>query len=488
MKKASVIGGGFAGLSAAAFLASSGYQVDLFEKHDALGGRARSFSNNGFHFDMGPSWYWMPDVFERFYNNFGHTSSDFYKLIRLDPSYQVFFQDQDIIKIPADYTALQTLFERYEKGSAKNLDIFLKSAQYKYEMGLGQYVHKPSLSILEFIDQKVLSSFFRMRMFSSLSSEVRVLFKNPKLIQLLEFPVLFLGAKPQNTPALYSLMNYADIKLGTWYPMGGMVQIPLAMEKIVKSLGVNVHYNESVRGLTIQNGLISSLITQKSSYMQDVVVSSADYHHTEMSLVPTEYRSYSDKYWNSRVMAPSSLIFYLGINKKIEGLEHHNLFFDADFQKHAAEIYDMPQWPNDPLFYVCCPSKTDPTVAPAGFENLFILIPLAAGIEDSEEKRNDMFHIVLDRISQRIGQDISDNIVFNQSFCLNEFVSEYNSFKGNAYGLSNVLMQTAFLKPKMKSKKIKNLLFAGQLTTPGPGVPPSLISGEVAAKYIINQL
>jgi phytoene desaturase len=488
LKKASIIGGGFAGLSAAAFLAKSGYQVDLFEKHNSLGGRARSFSHNGFDFDMGPSWYWMPDVFERFYNSFGHTTSDFYNLVRLDPSYQVFFQDEDRLKIPADYEALQQLFERYEKGSAKKLDVFLKSAQYKYEVGLGEYVHKPSLSALEFLDQKVLSSFFKMRMFSSLSSEVRALFKNPKLIQLLEFPVLFLGAKPQKTPALYSLMNYADIKLGTWYPMGGMVQIPLAMEKIVKSLGVNVNYNESVQSMNIQNGSVNELITSRASYQSDVVVSSADYHHTEMSMVPSEYRSYSERYWNSRIMAPSSLIFYLGINKKIEGLEHHNLFFDSDFQKHAAEIYDTPQWPSDPLFYVCCPSKTDTAVAPEGSENLFVLIPLAAGIEDSENRRNDMFHIVLDRIKQRIGEDISENIVFKKSFCVNEFVSEYNSFKGNAYGLSNVLMQTAFLKPRMKSKKIKNLLFAGQLTTPGPGVPPSLISGEVAAKYIINQL
>lgn len=488
MKKATVIGGGFAGLSAAAFLAKGGCQVDLFEKHNALGGRARSFEYDGFHFDMGPSWYWMPDVFERFFNNFGYKASDFYKLVRLDPSYQVFYQDGDVIKVPANYSELESVFESYEPGSAKKLSTFLASAQYKYEVGLGEYVHKPSLSFTEFVDYKVLTSFMRLKMFSSLSSEVRSLFKHPKLIELLEFPVLFLGAKPQKTPALYSLMNYADIKLGTWYPLGGMVEIPKAMESIIKELGVNIHLSEPVLKINITNGRAQSITTGQGEFPTDVLVSSADYHHTENTMIPEAHRSYTKKYWDSRVMAPSSLLFYLGVDKKVDGLEHHNLFFDADFQRHASQIYDAPSWPEDPLFYVCCPSKTDSSVAPDGHENLFILIPLAAGIKDNEEKQEALFQVVLDRIKLRIGVDISDNIIYKRNFCVNDFMSEYNSFKGNAYGLSNILWQTAFLKPRMKSKKINNLFFAGQLTTPGPGVPPSLISGEVAAKYILNKI
>ena len=484
MKKAGIIGGGFAGLSAAAFLAKDGFQVDIFEKNSTLGGRARAFEESGFTFDMGPSWYWMPDVFERFYNQFGHTTSDFYQLIRLDPSYQVFFQDGDIVKIPATFSELEDLFEKYEKGSSQKLRKFLKSAQYKYEVGVGEYVQKPSLSIFEFLDMKVLKSFTKMSMFSSISTEIRSLFKNPKLIELLEFPVLFLGAKPQDTPALYSLMNYADIKLGTWYPMGGMVQIPLAIETIIKSLGVNIHLLDPVKRIVLEGSKATILNSDSGDHQVDCIVSSADYHHTEQELLPQSHRSYNSKYWDSRVMAPSSLIFYMGLDKKIEGLEHHNLFFDSDFQKHAAQIYDLPQWPNDPLFYICCPSKTDSSVAPANHENIFILIPLASGLKDSEEKREQLYKIIMQRIQQRIGQNLENHIIFKKSFCLDDFVEVYNSFKGNAYGLSNILMQTAFLKPKMKSKKIDNLFYAGQLTTPGPGVPPSLISGEVAARFI----
>ncbi len=488
MSKVGIVGAGFAGLSAACVLAKHGHQVSIFEKNSSLGGRARAFQAEGFTFDMGPSWYWMPDVFERFFNLFDRTTSDFYKLSRLDPSYQVIFSDGDIMRVPADYKEFEEMFELYEPGSSVKLRRFLESAKYKYDVGLGEYVHKPSLSIMEFIDPKILTSFMKMSMFSSISKEVRSLFKNPKLIELLEFPVLFLGAKPSDTPALYSLMNYADIKLGTWYPDGGMSMIPKAIGSIAKSLGVELHTNSLVSKFTIDNRVISHLNSNDTKYEVDQVISAADYHHTEMDILNSAHRSYSDKYWDSRVMAPSSLLFYLGCSKKYDQLLHHNLFFDTDFGKHAAEIYDQPQWPSDPLFYVCAPSRTDFNIAPSGCENVFILIPLAAGLKDDLEKRELLFNMVLDRMEQRINVDIKDDIIYKRSFSLDDFQSEYHSFKGNAYGLSNTLLQTAFLKPKMKSKKLKNLFYAGQLTTPGPGVPPSLISGEVVANYIHNSL
>ena len=488
MSKIGVVGAGFAGLSAACFLAKNGHDVSIFEMNESIGGRARAFEAKGFTFDKGPSWYWMPDVFERFFNLFDHTTSDFYDLVRLDPSYQVIFSDGDIMKVPADYEEFEQLFEKYERGSSTKLRKFLKSAQYKYEVGLGEYVHKPSLSILEFVDPKILSSFMKMSMFSSISKEVRRLFKNPKLIELLEFPVLFLGAKPSDTPALYSLMNYADIKLGTWYPKGGMSMIPRAMGTIAESLGVNIYTNSPISSFEVNNKRISQVYAHEEKFAVDQVVASADYHHVETKILEPKYRSYSDKYWDSRVMAPSSLLFYLGIGKKYDALEHHNLFFDTDFGKHAAEIYDQPQWPTDPLFYLCAPSRTDESIAPEGHENIFLLIPMAAGLKDNMQKREQLFSMVLSRIKDRLDIDLSEDIIFKKSFCLNDFQSEYNSFKGNAYGLSNTLLQTAFLKPKMKSKRIKNLYYAGQLTTPGPGVPPSLISGEVVANYIHKSL
>jgi phytoene desaturase len=485
--KIGIVGSGFAGLSAACILAKYGHDVTIYEKNSAIGGRARAFETDGFTFDMGPSWYWMPDVFERFFNLFDKTTSDFYQLTRLDPSYQVIFSDGDIMKVPASYDEFEAMFEQYEPGSAAKLRKFLSSAHYKYEVGLGEYVHKPSLSIAEFIDPKILTSFMKMSMFSSISKEVRSLFKNPKLIELLEFPVLFLGAKPSDTPALYSLMNYADIKLGTWYPMGGMSMVPKAMAQIAESQGVDIRLDHAVTGFEYNNRSISGITSSKGSHSVDTVVSGADYHHTETSLLLPEHRSYDDCYWDKRVMAPSSLIFYLGCNQKYDKFEHHNLFFDTDFGKHAAEIYDHPQWPTQPLFYVCAPSTTDDSIAPSGCENLFILIPLAAGLEDDMFKREELFELVCNRIKARLNIDLTNDIIYKRSFCLDDFKSEYNSFKGNAYGLSNTLLQTAFLKPKMKSKKINNLYYAGQLTTPGPGVPPSLISGEVVANYINNR-
>ncbi len=483
-KKINIVGGGFAGLTAAALLGKYGHDVRLFEKNDQVGGRCRSYAQDGFVYDMGPSWYWMPDIFERYYQLFGHTTADFYKLLRLDPSYQVIFEDGDIVKLPANYEALRQLFESYEKGSADKLDRFLADARYKYEVGVGEFVHKPSLSIWEFVSLKVLKQAVGLNLFGSISAMIRRSFKNEKLVQLLEFPVLFLGAKPQNTPALYSLMNYADIKLGTWYPMGGMVEISKALGQIAHENDVDIRLNEEVTGFSFSGQSIEQVVTHKGMYASDYIIGAADYHHVETNLLPKQSQSYTRKYWETRDMAPSSLLFYVGVSKRLEGLLHHNLFFDTSFSEHSRTIYDQPEWPKDPLFYVCCPSKTDASVAPAGSENLFILVPLAAGLTDKPEEHDRLFTIIMARIHKRLGLDILPHIVYKKTFSIKDFEHDYHSFKGNAYGLANTLMQTAFLKPSMKSKKVRNLYFAGQLTTPGPGMPPSLISGEVVANTI----
>lgn len=484
MKKVIVIGAGFAGLSAATHLAHRGYEVTILDKNGMAGGRAQQFEHEGFVFDMGPSWYWMPDIFENYFNYFGKKVSDYYELVRLDPSYKVFFDDDDVMNVPADMSALEAMFERYEAGSSSRLKKFLAEAKYKYEVGIGEFVHKPGNSIMEFADLRVLKSMFRLQMFSSISTQIRALFKNPKLVALLEFPVLFLGAKPQNTPALYSLMNYADMSLGTWYPMGGMHEIVKAMVALAKEKGVKILLNENVQSIAVPNGKATKVVTQNGVYEADIVVSGADYQHTDQRLLPFGKQNYSAAYWDKRVLAPSSLLFYIGVNKKLNNLAHHNLFFDADFDIHAQEIYDTPKWPSKPLFYASAPSKTDPSVAPEGCENLFLLIPLAPDLEDSEAMREKYYNIIMDRLEQKTGQSIRDAVVYKRSFAMNDFISEYNSFKGNAYGLANTLLQTAFLKPKLRHKKIKNLFFTGQLTTPGPGVPPSLISGQVVATEI----
>ncbi len=488
-KKVVVIGSGFAGLSAACNLASEGFSVTVLEKNTGPGGRARQFAQDGFVFDMGPSWYWMPDVFEQFFGRFGKKVSDYYELVRLNPSYAVIFDQHDVMNVPAGTAALCEMFERYEPGSAAKLRQFLDEAEYKYRVGMTDFVHKPSHNIMEFADPRLLSSLFRLQMFTSISKSVRRLFKNRQLIELLEFPVLFLGATPQKTPALYSLMNYADMALGTWYPMGGMHKVIEGMTALATELGVHIEYNKEVTRIDAPNGRATRVITQDGGeYAADAVVGSADYHHIETKLIDQKQRNYSDRYWNRRVMAPSSLLYYLGVNRRVDKLLHHNLFFDADFGRHAHEIYESPQWPDNPLFYVSAPSKTDPSVAPEGCENLFLLIPVAPGLTDTQEVRDRYYQMIMDRLEQYVGHDIRSHVVYERSFAHADFVRDYHAFKGNAYGLANTLLQTAFLKPKMRSRRITNLFYTGQLTVPGPGVPPSLISGQVVAREVAKIL
>ena len=484
MRKAIVIGAGFSGMATASFLAKDGWQVTVLEKHNQPGGRARKMQVDGFTFDMGPSWYWMPDVFERYFNQFGKKVSDYYNLERLDPSYRVYYRDK-ILDIPADFSALKSLFESIEPGSGAQLEKFMNEAAYKYKVGIEKLVFKPGQSLSEFVDPDLLSGVFKLDVFTSISNHVKKHFKNPLIRELMEFPVLFLGALPQKTPALYSLMNYADVKLGTWYPIGGMYKIVQGMHQLAEELGVQFRFNTPVKELLVKNNAISGVKTDFETLVADVIISGADYHHTEMDLLPHASRSYSETYWQNRVMAPSCLLYYVGLNKKLDNILHHSLFFDTDFGRHGHEIYTQPQWPADPLFYVSATTATDPSGAPAGHENLFFLIPVAAGLQqDTEALREQYFNLILERFEKRIGQSVRSNIVYKKSYSVSDFRKDYHAFKGNAYGLANTLLQTAILKPSCKSKKIRNLYFTGQLTVPGPGVPPSLISGEVVAKEV----
>lgn len=485
--KAHVVGAGFAGLSAACYLAKEGYEVTILEKNDQIGGRCRSFKKDGFLFDMGPSWYWMPDVFERFFNDFGYKVSDFYNLVRVDPSYSVFWKENEKTVLPASFEEICDLFESYEKGAGKKLEKVMQNAAVKYEVGMKDLVHKPGHSALEYVNGKVLKGLFQLHLLQSVSKYFRKYFKDPRILEILEFPVLFLGAKPQKIPALYTLMNYADLKMGTWYPMGGMIKIIEGMEKVARSLGVEIKTGEPVKSIEIHNKKITKLITPKAEYETKVVVNAADYHFFEQNLLPKAFRMYDEKYWKSRTMAPSSLLYYVGVNKKIKDLTHHNLFFDSDFSIHAGEIYEDPQWPSDPLFYVCCPSKTDPEVAPEGKENMFILIPVAPGLDgDNEAIREKYFEQVIQRMEEKLGVPFKDDICFVNYYGISNFAADYNAFKGNAYGLANTLQQTGFLKPKMKNKKLTNLFNTGQLTAPGPGVPPAIISGKIIAGEIMK--
>ncbi|MDY0779215.1 phytoene desaturase family protein [Tenacibaculum sp. IB213877] len=483
-KKISIIGSGFSSLSSACYLAKAGYEVCVYEKNNTLGGRARQYLNKGFTFDIGPTWYWMPDVFEKFFADFGQKPSDYYTLEKLDPAYQVYFGENDSIIIPGNLEEIYSIFEQEERGSSLHLKRFIKNAEENYNIAVKDIVYRPGVSPLELITPETTLRVGQF--FSTIRKQVRKHIKSNKLIQILEFPVLFLGAKPSNTPAFYNFMNYADFGLGTWHPKGGMYKVIEGMVTLATKLGVKFVTNANVERIEVDNrGKVSGLFIDSTKVYTDLVLSGADYHHTE-TLLPKEFRQYSEDYWNNRTFAPSSLLFYVGFDKKLKNVQHHTLFFDADFDVHAKSIYDTPEWPENPLFYASFPSITDENFAPDGKEAGTFLIPLAPGIEDTPELREKYFTIIIDRLEKLTNQKVKENIIFKKSYCVNDFIKDYNSYKGNAYGLANILTQTAFLRPKIKSKKVKNLFFTGQLTVPGPGVPPSLISGKIASDLILK--
>lgn len=485
-KKVAVIGAGFAGMSAATCLAGDLFEVTVFEKNATPGGRARQLSEGGFTFDMGPSWYWMPDVFERYFQRFGRKTEDYYSLQRLDPSYRVYFGANDYLDVPASLEKLEALFDSIEQGSSRRLRRFLDEAKFKYETGINTLVYKPGLSWSELADASLLVKSFRLQLFTSIAKHVRQYFKAPRLQKVLEFPVLFLGATAEKTPALYSLMNYADLVLGTWYPKGGMYAVVSGMERLARERNVCFHYDSPIDRIHADGNTATALHVNGESLAFDYVVAGADYHHVEQQLLPESHRRYTPAYWDNRVMAPSSLLFYVGLNKRVKRLLHHTLFFDEDFTQHAREIYEQPRWPSRPQFYLSCASATDPGTAPDSGEALVILIPVAPGLSDREEIREGYFTMVMERLERITGQRLRDSVVYRRSYAHNDFVNDYNAFKGNAYGLANTLLQTANLKPSIINKRVTNLFYTGQLTTPGPGVPPALISGQVVADHILN--
>jgi phytoene desaturase len=480
-KNIKIIGSGFSALAAACYLAKDDNKVTIFEKNSTIGGRARQLKKDGFTFDIGPSWYWMPDVFEKFFGDFNKKPSDYYKLTKLSPAYKVFFGINEFVTIADNLPDIVKTFEQIEVGSGAKLEAFIKEAQSNYNIAIKDLVYRPGESPLELITIETATRVNQF--FSNISKDVRKKFTNTKLIQILEFPVLFLGAKPSDTPSFYSFMNYADFGLGTWQPTGGMYSVIQGMEQLAKELGVTIHTNSNISKIIVKDKKAVALVVNGEEIHADIILSGADYHHSE-TLLDKEHRQYSEKYWDKKTFAPSSLLFYVGFDKKLKNVEHHNLFFDVDFDVHASEIYDHPKWPEEPLFYANFTSLTNNDLAPKDCENGFFLIPIAPGLEDTPELRATYFKKIISRFEKITEQSVENNIIFIESFCVKDFIKEYNSYKGNAYGMANTLLQTAFLRPKLKSKKVKSLYFTGQLTVPGPGVPPALISGKLVADLI----
>lgn len=486
-KKIIVIGAGFGGLSVAALLAKEGNDVTIIEKNSQIGGRARVWKKDGFVFDMGPSWYLMPEVFERFFSNFGNKPTDFFELHRLDPSYRMFFGEDRVVDIHKDISKNMETFEKIEEGGAQKLRKYLAVSEYEYEVSMRDFVYKDYKSPFDFFNFELLTKGSKLHVFESMDRYTKRFFSSSFARKILEYTIVFLGGTPKSTPALYSLMSHVDFNLGVWYPQGGINKLVEALEKICIKNNVKIITDTEVNKIIVKDGVAIGVEAKNQKIYADIIVSNADYAHMERDLLEKEDRSYSDKYFERAKIAPSGFVIFLGLKKKIPKLIHHNLFLENDWNQHFETIFETPAWPNAPSYYISCPSKTDPSVAPEGHENIFILVPVASGLEDNEKIREQYYKKIISHFEKIIDQKIEEHIVVKRIFAHNDFIKDYNAFKGTALGLSHTLLQSAIFRPSNKSKKVKNLYYSGQYTHPGIGVPMTLICSEIVAKKIRDE-
>ncbi|KPK62608.1 phytoene dehydrogenase [candidate division WOR_3 bacterium SM23_42] len=486
-RKLLVIGAGFGGLSAAALLAQDGFQVTILEKNEQAGGRARVWRKDGFVFDMGPSWYLMPEVFEKYFALFDKNTQDYYKLIRLDPSYRVFFGMDKTVDVPAQREEIDRLFDELTPGGSVKLREYLAVAQYQYEIAMQEFMYREYKTIFDFLNWKVITKGTRLKIFESYDKFARRYFEDADIRKILEYTVVFLGGSPNNTPGLYSIMSHVDFDLGVWYPCGGIGQLVHAFTRLAAEQGVEILLNQGVQKIQVQDGRVKKVITDKEDFEADVVLVNADYQFAETRLLENRYRTYDQSYWEKKKMGPSAFLVYLGLNRRLPGLLHHNLYLDPSWDEHFHSIFDEPAWPENPSYYVSCPSKTDKTVAPTGCENLFVLVPVAPGLEDNESIRNEYFTKTITHLEKLIGENIRSHIAVRRIFAHNDFKQAYNAFKGTALGMSHTLLQTAVFRPAHQSKKVPNLFYTGSYNHPGIGVPMVIISSQIVSKEIHKQ-
>ncbi|KQC03623.1 MAG: phytoene dehydrogenase [Methanoculleus sp. SDB] len=484
--KVAVIGTGFGGLSAAALLADKGFDVTVFEKNEQPGGRASVYRENGYAFDMGPSWYLMPDVYERCFAEFGKKPADFFELKRLDPAYRIYFGKEPMIDVPADLDRTFILFDDLEERGSEKLKAYLASAKEKYDLTINEMLYRDYRSIFDLINGKLLLQGARLHILENLEEFVNKSFSSEEARRIVEYSIGFLGGSPKNTPAFYHIMSHIDLTLGVWYPAGGIRTVADAIYRLAGSLGAQFRFNEPVEKIRIDNGRATGVITAQGTYNADIVVVNADYAHAELELLEDRFRTYDRNYWESRVLAPSAFVAYLGLNRKIAGLRHHTLFLDADWDAGFEKIFDPAKaaWPEHPSYYVNVPSQTDPTAAPEGCDTLFLLVALAPGLEDTSERRERFFNQVMDDLESKLGEPVRDAIVVKRIFALNDFRDRYNAYHGTALGLSHTLFQTALWRPAHRSAKVENLYYTGHYTHPGIGVPMTLISSTIVAREL----
>ena len=482
-----VVGGGFGGLSAACFLADKGFDVELIEKNHDVGGRASVLEEDGYRFDMGPSWYLMPDIFDRFFEKFDREAEDFYELNRLDPNYRIFFKDGDMMDVPADPEKAGKIFEEYEDGAAEAFRNYLDKSEETYNIGMNEFVLKDRNNFRDYLSLDVLRNARGISLIKKMQDHVEEYFDNPKLQKVMQYTLVFLGGSPKNTPALYNLMSHVDFNMGVYYPEGGIYSVIEGMEDLAEEKGVEISTNEEVKKINRVEGQ-NTVVTDKRTVECDAVVSNADYAFTETELVPEKYRTHDEDYWDSKTYAPSAFLMYLGVEDELQNLDHHTLVLPNDWDSHFEKIFDEPALPENPAYYVCNPSKTDDSVAPEGHSAIFILVPIAAQLELDEERRKQFRELVLDDLKENTGEDLRGRIDYERIFAGEEFKKKYNSYNGTALGIAHTLKQTSVFRPKQRSKQMEGLYYTGQYTNPGIGMPMCLISGEHVAEKVEEDL
>jgi len=481
---ATVVGAGFGGLSTAASLADAGVDVQVLERHDRPGGHAGVLERDGFRFDTGPSWYLMPDVFERFFARFDREPTDYYELERLDPQYRVLWKDGDAVTIEPHRRNVHEVFESYEAGAGDALQRYLDRAERNYELAMNRVVYEGRERLRDFVDPDLLPLAPRLRLFGSVDDYVSRYVDHPKLKQLLEYTLVFLGGSPYDAPALYTIMSHVDLNGNVFYPDGGIAGVVDALADLCTELGVEIRTGVDVEAIGGSAGAFE-LETTAGTFQSDVVVSNANPAHVERDLLAPEVVDRDPDYWDDRTYAPSALMLYLGVEGDLPALAHHSLVLPTDWEPHFDAMFEDPKWPEDPAYYLSVTSKTDDAVAPDGHHAVVVLVPIAPGLDDRPAVRERVRDKVLDDLAETVGVDLRDRIVVEESACVTEFAGRYRNPKGSALGLAHTLRQTGPFRPGHRGP-VDGLYYAGSYTAPGIGMPMCLVSGEHAADAVLE--
>jgi 1-hydroxy-2-isopentenylcarotenoid 3,4-desaturase len=504
-----VVGGGIAGLASAALLAREGYQVDLLEQRDELGGRVGSWESRGFRFDTGPSWYLMPEVFEHFFAQFGRSASEELDLRVLDPGYRVFFEGHhDPVDVRRERQANIATFERIEGGAGRRLEQYLVSAEDAYAIAVNRFLYSNFDSLASHLHWDVLRrtpQLLRL-LTQSLEGFITDRFHDPRLVQILGYPAVFLGTSPDRAPSMYHLMSRLDLADGVLYPAGGFVRLAETIAELARGAGARLHTGTKVtavltrpggrgrrRGTATGVACVQNDGTERVLYA-DVVVGAGDLHHLETELLPEQYQSYPQRYWDRRNPGPGAVLVCLGVEGTIPQLPHHSLFFTADWHRNFDAIFGKHRRVPEPAsVYVCKPTETDSTLAPPGCESLFVLVPVPADVTlgrggldgRGDPKVEQVADAALAQVAKWAGiESLGSRTVLRRTWGPGDFAADFNAWSGGALGPAHTLRQSAFLRTPNVSKKVSGLYYAGASTVPGIGLPMCLISAELLLKRL----